>query len=130
MAYLNVSPMISALREQPDAFCFESGELHHIPSRHRFLFDSRRHVTIDANCGCSLLHTSKDQEIALYDAYQEWRTNYWRAIEINREFAAHFAPPTRLRAWLIALTGWLHRAALTPRHRISAQGKYTAVPAE
>ena len=129
MAYLNVSPMVSALREQPDTFYFDSGELHHIPSRHRFHFDSQRRVTIDANCGCSLLRVSQDQKAALYEAFQDWRMNYWRPVEINREFAGHFAPPSRLRACLIALTGWMHRAALTGSHR-AKQKELAAVPAE
>ena len=130
MAYLNVSPMISALREHPATFTFDGGELHHIPSHHRFLFDSQRHVTVNANCGCSFLRVSKEEETALYDAFQSWRENHWRAVEINREFAAHFAPPSPLRKWLIALTGRMHRAALAPRQRTSEQANYTAVPAE
>jgi hypothetical protein len=129
MAYLNVSPMISALQDYPETFAFQSGELYHLPSRHRFLFDSQQHVTVDANCGCSFLRVSAEQEGALYNAYQQWRTNYWRAIEINREFEAHFAPPSLFRSWLIRFTGWLHRSAMTgsqpKRHK-----SYAAVPAE
>jgi hypothetical protein len=129
MAYLNVSPMISALQDYPETFSFESGELYHIPSRHRFLFDSQRHVRVDANCNCSSLRVSTEQEGVLYDAYQQWRTNYWRAVEINREFAMHFAPPSRFRSWLIGFTGWLHRAAITGNQR-SKPKTYAAVPAE
>ena len=117
MAYLNVSPMISALRSSPESFEYNSGELYHIPSRHRFRFDAQNHVMVDADCGCSFLSVSRNQETALYDAFREWRMSYWRGVEINREFAAHFAPPSRLRSWLIKLTAGLHRASLTQRHR-------------
>lgn len=129
MDYLNVSPMISALQDCPETFTFERGELCHLPSRHRFLFDSQRHVMVDAKCACSSLRVSAEQEGALYDAYQQWRTNYWRAIEINREFEAHFAPPSLFRSWLIGFTGWLHRAAMTGSRR-QKQKSYAAVPAE
>jgi hypothetical protein len=129
MAYLNVSPMISALQDYPETFSFESGELYHIPSRHRFQFDSQDHVTVDANCDCSSLRVSAEQEGVLYDAYQHWQTNYWRAVEINREFATHFAPPSRFRAWLIRFTGWLHRRAITGTQRTN-QKNYASVPAE
>jgi hypothetical protein len=113
MVYLNVSPMISVLQHHPDTFAFESGELYHMPSRHRFLFDSQRQMTVDANCGCSCLRVSAEQAGALYEAFQQRRTNCWHAIEINRKFAAHFAPPSLLRSQLIRFTGWLHQSAMT-----------------
>ena len=37
--FLDVSPMIEALRFQPEDFDFEKGWLNHVPSRHRFQFD-------------------------------------------------------------------------------------------
>lgn len=130
MTYLDVSPMISALQTHPEAFSFESGELYHIPSRHRFVFDAGRRVRVDANCECSSLRVSPGQESSLYDAFRRWRTNYWRPIEINREFAIHFAPPSRVRSWLISLTGWLHSAALAGNHRSALKTFAAAIPAE
>ena len=129
MAYLDISPMISALQSCPDAFEFSNGELHHIPSRHRFSFDSRHQVRVDASCGCSLLQVCADQQPALYEAFRNWRTNYWRAIEINREFASHFAPPSRLRAWLIKMTARLHRA-VSFQGRMRNSESFIKVPAE
>ena len=59
--YLDVSPMISALRFQPDDFEFKHGWLHHVPSRHRFQFDRMGRVTIDALCGCASLSVKPEQ---------------------------------------------------------------------
>ncbi len=52
-ARLDVAPMISALRFQPSDFEFAHGWLNHVPSRHRFQFDRKGRVTIDAPCGCA-----------------------------------------------------------------------------
>ncbi len=128
MSYLDVSPMISALQSCPGAFEFSRGELHHIPSHHRFSFDAQHRVRVDAHCGCAFLRVRTDQEHDLYQAFCDWRASFWRPIEINREFASHFAPPSRLRGWLINLTGWLHRAALSRQARNSKS--FVSVPAE
>jgi hypothetical protein len=129
MAYLDVSPMISSLRSSPETFEFSRGSLHHIPSRHRFQFDGKGQVRVDAHCNCACLMVSKEQETNLYQAFNEWRASYWRPLEINRQFAAHFAPPPAWRRILIALTERLHRALLTqPRH--AHEDDKVAVPAE
>jgi transposase len=132
MAYLDVGPMITALRSSPDAFEFRSGSPVHIPSRHHFQFDAQREVSVGAHCRCVLLQVSTEQGIALYQAFQEWRTNHWAPIEINRDFASHFAPPSRLRSWMIDLTARLvriasalHRAALTPRVAADEAGLFS-----
>ena len=39
MMYLDVSPMIAALRVSPDQFEVRGGRLRHMPSRHDFDFD-------------------------------------------------------------------------------------------
>jgi len=129
MAYLDVNPMITALRTSPDAFEFTKGSLHHIPSRHRFQFDQAGRVRVDAQCNCSSLTVSKDQEAMLFGAFGEWRASYWRPIEINRQFAAHFNPPSGWRRLLIELTGRLHRALLARSGGMHAHEK-VAVPAE
>ena len=61
MTYLDVSPMIHALRASPDQFEFNSGSLHHVPSRHRFQFDEGR-VRVDAHCDCAFLNVEHRQE--------------------------------------------------------------------
>jgi hypothetical protein len=129
MAYLDVSPMITALRTSPEHFEFTHGSLHHIPSRHRFQFNREGRVRIDALCDCSFLEVSSDQEAALSEAFDDWRVNYWRAAEINREFASHFDPPTGLRRFLIEVTARLYRALLRGGRQNRAH-KGFMVPAE
>jgi len=129
MAYLDVSPMISALRSSPDTFELTRGSLHHIPSRHIFQFDQAGHVRLGAQCSCSYLTVREDQEPQLLTAFNEWRASYWRPLEINRQFAAHFDPPSGWRKVLLALTARLHRALLMRSHRVHAHDGIS-VPAE
>jgi hypothetical protein len=129
MTYLDVNPMITALRTSPDNFEFTSGSLHHIPSRHRFQFTPGGSVLIDAQCDCSHLAVEKNQEMALHEAFNTWRTNYWAILQINKEFAGHFAEPTGFRRLLIDLTARLHSALLRQGHRTPHYTNYK-VPAE
>ena len=94
---LDMAPMIAALRLQPYDFEFSNGWLVHAPSRHRYRFDRRGRVSIDAHCGCALLAARRDQEPDLHAAFVDWREGYWRTVETNREFASHFAPVGRWR---------------------------------
>jgi hypothetical protein len=130
MSYLDVSPLVTALRTSPETFEFTGGALQHIPSRHRFKFNAQGNVRVDAQCNCSFLSIRKEQESSLHEAFQEWRVNYWRPIEINREFAAHFAPPPAWRRFLIDLTARLHRLLLRQPQRAHAHKEHVAVPAE
>jgi hypothetical protein len=111
MAYLDLSPAISALRARPEEFEFSNDTLHHLGSRHRFRFPSEASVVIHADCDCSLLEASQEQTRIFHEAYREWHTSYWRPLEINREFASHFELPVWRRAaiWL------LRRLLATPR---------------
>lgn len=129
MAYLDVSPMITALRTTPNTFEFTRGYLHHIPSQHRFQFDSTGHVRLDAQCSCAMLRVREEQQAPLFEAFNEWRAGYWRPLEINRQFAEHFDPPSWLRRVLIDLTARIHRALLRGPRRAHADDK-VAVPAE
>src|SRR5271157_1705413 len=95
--YLDVSPMISALRFQPDDFEYAHGWLHHVPSRHRFQFDRLGRVTIDALCGCAMLSIKPEQTDELVSMFKTWRQQYWTPLETNREFASHFRKPN---AWV------------------------------
>ena len=116
MAYLDLSPAISALRARPEEFEFSGDTLHHLSSRHRFRFDSAGDVQIDALCDCSLLRAPPEQGKAFHAAYREWHASYWRPLEINREFASHFEPTLWRRAaiWL------LRRLLATPRMKPSS----------
>lgn len=94
---LDLSPMIEALKFQPSDFELERGWLVHVPSRHRYRFDRRGNLSIDAHCGCAVLEIRRDHEGELKTAVDRWRTDYWRYVETNREFSSHFASVGRLR---------------------------------
>ena len=95
--YLDVSPMISALRFQPSDFDYAHGWLNHVPSRHRFQFDRSGRVSIEANCGCANLSVRPEQTDELAAVFKTWRQEYWLPFETNREFASHFRKPN---AWV------------------------------
>ncbi|HZD89248.1 MAG TPA: hypothetical protein VE224_04065 [Pseudolabrys sp.] len=130
MAYLDVSPMTVALRTAPDQFEINHGWLHHIPSDHDFMFDGNGHVQIRAQCNCAMLAVHSQQEGPLYSAYREWHGEYWHPMQVNREFASHFAPPSAFRRMLIRLTGGLHRWLLRVGHRHHHQDTGAMMPAE
>lgn len=113
MNYLDVSPMIAALRDTPDEFELANGWLNHIRSRHGFRFSPNDGVEIRAACDCALLAVRQEQQRELAMAYREWESDYWRPLQINREFASHFAARPGLHQWLISLTGRLHRWLLS-----------------
>jgi len=119
MSYLDVSPMITALRHTPDAFELSGEWLTHIGSWHSFRFGQGDQVEIRAACNCALLAIRPDQAAALTRCFREWETNYWRPLQINREFASHFTRRPGLSRILITLTGrfhnWLLRQARAPR---------------
>lgn len=110
MAYLELAPAITAIRSRPEEFEFSNNTLHHLNSRHRFRFLGEDDVRIEAACDCALLKASPEQSKAFYTAYSEWHSTYWRPLQINREFAAHFAPPAlwrRIAIWLLRrLLSW------------------------
>ena len=95
--HLDVAPMISALRFQPDDFEYAHGWLRHVPSRHRFHFNRNGRVTIDALCSCASMTVRPEQADELVARFTIWRQEYWLPLETNREFAAHFRKPN---AWM------------------------------
>jgi hypothetical protein len=109
MLYLDVSPMIAALRETPDEFELAGGWLNHIPSQHSFRFGPNDEVEISAVCNCALLAVRPEQKHELAVCSREWESNYWRPLQINREFASHFSGRPGWRQTLTLLTGRLHR---------------------
>jgi len=114
MPYLDISPMMTALRKTPDGFDLSDGWLTHIGSWHSFRFGPGDQVEIRAACNCSLLTIRPDQLPELSRCFREWESNYWRPLQINREFASHFTRRPGLRRILIALTGRLHSRLLRP----------------
>jgi hypothetical protein len=95
--FLDVQPMIEALRTRPMDFEWDRGWLHHLPSNHWFKVDEEGDIRIDAHCDCAILRVRRDQGRKLWNAFQTWEAAYWRPIEINGEFARHFGPPNWLQ---------------------------------
>lgn len=115
MPYLDVSPMMGALRTMPQEFELSNGWLRHVRSQHSFRFShsfrlgANDHVEIRASCDCALLSVRPDQEPQLAACFREWEMSYWTPLQINREFASHFARRPGLLPLLAELTGRLHR---------------------
>jgi hypothetical protein len=126
MTYLELAPAITAIRSRPEEFEFSNDTLYHARSRHRFRFVSEDDMQIHADCDCSFLRASREQTKAFHTAYREWHSSYWRPLEINREFASHFAPPSAWRRVAI----WLLRRLLSWPERQPARstGLETALP--
>src|SRR2546423_1534932 len=103
MTYLDITPTIDALRSRPSDFALRRGTLLHMPSRHTFRFDALGRASVYAQCDCALLSIAAEQSRALKAAFDLWRRDYWRVVEINREFAAHFRPPGLARRFYDAL---------------------------
>jgi hypothetical protein len=100
MPYLDIAPILAAIREQPSTFSISNGWLKHRPSRHRFKVQADGHVTVDAECGCAGLSVRTEQGRELHEALQTWQAEYWIPNEINRHFARHFQPASFWRRWL------------------------------
>ena len=107
MTYLELAPAITALRSWPEEFDLRDNALHHFGSRHSFRFLANDEVRIEAFCDCSHLRATPRQSRELHEAFQQWQTSYWRPLQINREFADHFAPPGLARRMMIALLRYL-----------------------
>jgi hypothetical protein len=116
MAYLDINPMIDAIRARPQEFEMVNSYLRHIPSRHLLNFDSRGNAKVHARCDCSMLDVASEQSAEMKTAISAWTVTYWepllarraaerRVIEINREFASHFRPPNFWRRLLAKLRG-------------------------
>jgi hypothetical protein len=124
MTYLELAPLITAIRSRPEEFEFSNDTLHHVRSRHGFRFVSDDDMEIHAACDCSFLRASKEQTRVFHAAYREWHASYWRPLEINREFASHFAPPPLWRRLAI----WLLRRLLSWPEPAKASSLQTALP--
>jgi len=111
MDYLDVNPMMESLRTAPEDFSLKGKWLSHRASGHGFAFDPDGRVQIRAACECARLRVRPEQERALHDSVREWEMRYWRPLQINREFAAHFRPRASWRGTLlrltVRLTSWL-----------------------
>jgi hypothetical protein len=122
MLYLDISPMITALRTTPDEFELVEGWLNHTRSSHGVRFDPNDDVELRAACNCTLLPIRPEQRRDLADCFREWESSYWRPLQINREFASHFLRKPGLRQMMIVLTSRLHHWLLRPRRHRGAAG--------
>ena len=108
MSYLDVSPMMVALRVTPEDFELNHDWLLHIPSGHGFVFDPRGRARVIAHCDCALLAINPEQQRQLFTCFNDWKENYWFPKQVNAEFASHFKSRSFFRQMLIDLTSWLH----------------------
>ncbi len=122
MSYLDISPMITALRTTPDEFELVDGWLNHARSSHSFRLEPNDEVELRAACNCTLLAIQPEQRRELAECFREWESSYWRPLQINREFASHFSHKPGLRQMLIVLTGRLHHWLLRPQRFRGAAG--------
>ncbi|HZS84093.1 MAG TPA: hypothetical protein VFA50_14560 [Stellaceae bacterium] len=103
MAYLDLTPMLQAMRARPSEFEMQGTYLRHIPSHHLLNFDIWGNARVHARCDCAMLDVSREQSEEMKAAIAAWKVVYWephlaqieaekRAAKINREFASHFRP--------------------------------------
>jgi len=121
MTYLDVSPMIVALRTNPSDFEMKRGWLRHFPSRHEFRFDGEGNVRLHASCDCAMLAVRHAQGRELSDSFQLWHASYWRPLEINKEFASHFRQPNAVTRLFRKLVAMIRRRAQSEQ-RAAARG--------
>jgi len=124
MTYLELAPVITALRSRPEEFELQSDALHHLGSRHSFRFLSDDELRIEARCGCVRLRASREQSRVLHQAFRRWWTSYSQALQINREFAGHFEPPGLVRRTLISLLRYLIAWRPEPKAVPLEQGRH------
>jgi hypothetical protein len=116
MAYLDLSPMLQAMRLRPSEFEMQGSYLRHIPSHHLLNFDIAGNARVHARCDCAMLEVSREQSEEMRAAMSAWKVVYWephlaqieaekRAAKINREFASHFRPPNLWRRFLALFQG-------------------------
>lgn len=128
MTCLDLSPAITAIRSRPDEFEILGNTLNHTRSRHSFTFLGGGEVRVYAACDCATLPTSPEQGRVFHDAFVHWHATYWRPLEINREFASHFRPPSLWKRLLARLLKFLlssqqpvpHSSSVTSRALPSA----------
>jgi hypothetical protein len=114
MAYLDLTPMLQAMRARPSEFDMQASYLRHIPSQHLLTFNIWGNAVVHAGCDCAMLQVSREQSDEMKAALSAWKVVYWeprlaeiaaekRAVQINREFALHFRPPGLWRRFFARL---------------------------
>jgi hypothetical protein len=111
MAYLDLTPMLQAMRARPSEFEMQGSYLRHMPSHHLLNFDIWGNARVHARCDCAMLDVSREQSEEIKSAIAAWKVVFWephlaqieaeqRAAKINREFASHFEPPNLWQRFL------------------------------
>ena len=127
--YLDASPMIRALQENPNEFELRHNCVRHRPSRHWLAFDPSGAARIFAHCNCAELAISPEQSAVLRVTVANWEETYWRPLlareaaerrvaEINREFARHFGPKAWWRRTIEVVMAWFGAGAAGPHFHI------------
>jgi len=136
MAYLDLTPMLQAMRTRPSEFEMQGSYLRHKPSHHLLNFDIWGNARVHARCDCAMLDVTREQSEEMKAAIAAWKVVYWephlaqleaerRAAQINREFASHFQPPGLWRRFLAMLGG------IGPRETVTIEdvlGSATSLP--
>jgi hypothetical protein len=110
MAYLDTSPVLTALRERPHEFTVSDGWVQQQSSPYRLKAQVDGHVLVETEDGSASPLISCSQRFHLFRAIENWRLSYWIPREVNRVFARQIRP-RRLwqrildRAWLPERTG-------------------------
>ena len=95
MAYLDLTPMLQAMRARPSEFEMDGPFVQHIRSQHLLEVDRRGNVRVHARCDCARLEVSREQGEEMMAALSAWKIVYWephlaqieaekRAAKINR----------------------------------------------
>lgn len=127
MSHLDVSALIAALRAAPEEFELCGGWLCHTRAGHRVHINPGGRIEIQAAGDCAVLTAQSDSQPELAGCVRRWEAEYWRALLINREFAARFARRPMALRLLTALTGRLHRWLLKRGNERVTVGKLSRI---
>jgi hypothetical protein len=112
MTYLDMSPVLTALRERPHEFTVSDGWVQQRSSRYRLKALADGHVLVETEDGSASPLISCSQGFHLFRAIENWRVNYWIPQKVNRIFARQIRPRClwqrildRVEAWLPERTG-------------------------
>jgi hypothetical protein len=130
LRYLDVGPIILALKFQASDFEYARGWLHHIPSRHRFQFDQDGGVIV-ARRGWSALSIKPKQTAELRSMFEVWLEAHWQPLETHRAFAVRVVEPSPwTRLFREARTAWRRLRQEAGPVQIPATILPSAMPAE
>ena len=77
MAYLDLTPMLQAMRARPSEFEMYGSFSRHIRSQHLLDFDRRGNARVHARCDCAMFQVSREQGEEMKVAFSAWKIVYW-----------------------------------------------------